>query len=151
MLKSVLTAAAVAASVLGSPAAAQTNDFARLDVAQGRSLGEKLVICDRARLMINPPDRGAQFAYVRVDNDRFDLALPPDFTRPSGWYDYDLEQAYDRLRARGLVDREDVRAARETYRMDLPTRAQRPTISERRFLQAQSTACTQLVREASRR
>ena len=101
--------------------------------------------------MINPPDRDAQFAYVRVDNDRFDLALPPDFTRPSGWYDYDLEQAYDRLRARGLVDREDVRAAREAYRMDLPTRAQRPTISERRFLQAQSTACTQLVREASRR
>ena len=151
MFKFVLTAAALAASTLATPLAAQTNDFARFDVSQGRTLGEQLVICDRARLLINPPSRDAQVTYVRVDNQRFDLALPPDFTRASGWYDYDLERAYDRLRARGLVDRRDVDAAREIYRAPLLTRAERPTVSEQRFLRNQSAACTRLVREASRR
>ncbi len=153
MLRSILAAAGLAAAVLpalASSAWAQTNDFARFDVAQGRTLGEKLVICDRARLLSNPPSRDAQRVYVRVDNQRFDLALPPDFTRPSGWYDYDLERAYDRLRARGLVDREDVRGAQETYRTPLLSRAERPSVSERRFLRTQAEACTRLVRDALR-
>jgi hypothetical protein len=149
MFKPILIAAALAASA--APAAAQTNDYARFDVAAGRTLGEKLVICDRARLLANPPSRDAQLAYVRIDNGRYDLALPPDFTRASGWYDYDLERAYDRLKARGLVDREDVRAAQEAYRTEMPTRAARASLSERRFLQKQSTACSALVRDASRR
>lgn len=152
MIKPVLLAAAVAAvAAAAAPALAQINDFARFDVSQGRSLGEQLVICDRAKLLSNPPSRDAQRTYVRVDNDRYDLALPPDFTRPSGWYDYDLERAFDRLRGRGLVDREDVRAARIAYTVDLPSRTARPSVAERRFLQAQVQTCRGLVRDALRR
>lgn len=148
MFKSVLMAAAVLAGA--APAAAQTNDFAQFDVAQGASLGEQLVICDRAKLLSNPPSREALRAYVQVDPQTFELALPPDFTRPSGWYDYDLERAYDRLRARGLVNREDVRAARERYTAPLLTRAERPTLSERRFLRAQTSLCRRIIQDASR-
>ena len=148
MLKPVLMAAAVLAGA--APAAAQTNDFAELDVSRGASLGEQLVICDRAKLLSNPPSRDAQRVYVQVDPQRFDLALPPDFTRPSGWYDYDLERAYDRLRARGLVNREDVRAARERHSALLPALAQRPSVSERRFLQAQTKLCRRIIQDASR-
>lgn len=149
MLKAIMIAAGLAAA--SAPVSAQTNDFARFDVSAGRTLGEQLVICDRARLLSNPPSRDAQRAYVRVDNDRFDLALPPDFTRPSGWYDYDLEKAYDRLRGRGLVDREDVRAARLAYETPLLSRAERPTVAERRFLRAQSSQCSQLIQDALQR
>ena len=148
MLKLLLTVAALGAAA--APAAAQTNDFLDLDVARGRTLGEQLVICDRAKLLSNPPNSNALRAYVRVDNDRLEPALPPDFTRASGWYDYDLERAYDRLRARGLVDREDVRAARERYRAPLLSRAERPTTGERRFLRAQTSACRRLIQGASR-
>jgi hypothetical protein len=149
MLKPLLIAAAMAAGA--SPAAARTNDFAQYDVSRAATLGEQLVMCDRAKLLSNPPSRDALRAYVRVDNSRFDLALPPDFTRPSGWYDYDLEQAYDRLRGRGLVNREDVRAARARYEVPLLSRAERPSVSERRFLRAQSSHCRRIIQDASRR
>jgi hypothetical protein len=149
MLKPVLIAAALAAGA--SPAAAQTNDFAEFDVARGATLGEQLVICDRAKLLSNPPSKDALRAYVRVDNSRFEPALPPDFTRPSGWYDYDLERAYDRLRARGLVDREDVRAAQARYQAPLLGRTERPSVGERRFLRAQTSLCRRLIQDASRR
>jgi hypothetical protein len=148
MFKALTLAAGLAAAA--APVAAQSVDYARYDVAQGRSLGEKLVICDRAKLLSNPPSRDAQRTYVRVDNDRFDLALPPDFTRPSGWYDIDLERAYDRLRSRGLVQRDEVRAAQAAYTVELPARTQRPSVSERRFLEAQGAACGPLIRQALR-
>ena len=149
MLKPLLIAAAVAAGA--SPAAAQTNDFAQFDVARGATLGEQLVICDRAKLLSNPPSKDALRTYVRVDNSRYDLALPPDFTRPSGWYDYDFERASDRLQARGLVNREDVRAAQARYQTPLLSRFERPSVSERRFLLAQTSLCRKLIQDASRR
>lgn len=149
MFKPILIAAALAAAA--APAAAQTNDFTRFDVARGRSLGEQLVICDRAKLLSNPPSRDAQRVYVRVDNSRYDLALPPDFTRPSGWYDYELERAYDRLRSRGLVAREDVHAAREAYPLPELAFSQRPSVSERRFLRQQTEVCGRIIREVSAR
>jgi hypothetical protein len=149
MLKPFLLAAVLAASA--SSATAQTNDFTQFDVARGETLGEQLVICDRAKFLSNPPSRDALRTYVRVDNSRFDLALPPDFTRPSGWYDHDLEKAYDRLRARGLVDRADVEAARERHEVPQLSRTERPTISERRFLRAQTSLCRNLIQDASRR
>lgn len=148
MLRSVLMAASLAA--VSAPAFAQTNDFVAFDVSQAQSLAEQLVVCDRARLLQNPPDPDASRTYVRVDNHRFDLALPPDFTRPSGWYDYNIERAYDRLRHRGLVTRAEVDAAQLKYEYPRLRRTQQPTVSERRFLQRQSSACTVVLRNAGR-
>lgn len=153
MMKPVLIAAALAAAAPALPSAAfaQTNDFAMYDVSQAETLAEKLVVCDRARLFENPPNPDAIRTYVKVDPSRFELALPPDFTRPSGWYDYDIERTYDRLRHRGLVTRAEVDAAQAKYEAPLLRRTELPTVSERNFLRRQSDACTTVLREARRR
>lgn len=148
-MKAVLFASCLAAAA--TPVLAQTNDFTAFDVTGAGTLAEKLVVCDRTRLLQNPPDPDASRVYVRVDANRYDLALPPDFTRPSGWYDYDIERAYDALRRRGLVTRAEVTAAQMRFESPRLTRGDRPTVSERGYLRRQSALCTDVLRDARRR
>ena len=148
MLKAVLIAAGLAAAA--APALAQDNDFAAFDLSRAETLAEKLVVCDRARLFVNPPDPNADRAYVRVDASRFELALPPDFTRASGWYDEDVERAYAHLRRRGLVTRAEVDAAQDRFQAPRLRRMDSPSVGERSFLRRQSTACESVIRDARR-
>ena len=143
---------ALAALSAAAPAAAQ-NEFTAYDAAQATNLGERLVLCDLAdQLSSGAPSRDAHRAFVRVEgSNRFELALPPDFTRPSGWYDYDIERAYDRYRRAGLVRREEVNAARERFRTPLRSRYHQISLTEQRFFQSQTRFCEELVRASYRR
>jgi hypothetical protein len=140
------------AAVTSAPAVAQTNDFAEYDATRASSVAERLVLCDIADQLSNgAPNRDADRAFVREDGgNRLELALPPDFTRPSGWYDYNIERAYDRYRRAGQVDSAAVFAARERFRTPLRSRFHQISIGERRFFQSQSRFCADFVR-ASRR
>jgi hypothetical protein len=149
MMKAILIAAGLAAAA--APAGAQPNDLARFDVTQGANLAEKLVICDRAEQLVSGvPSRDATRAYVRVDGLRYDLALPPAFTRAGGWYDEQVEYAYYRLRDRGHVDSGQLRAARAKYRAPEFSGVDRISVAERRFLRGQVVACNAMLDELKR-
>ena len=140
------------AALSAAPALAQTNDFAAYDATRAGSVAERLVLCDIADQLSNgAPSRDSFRAYVREEgSNRLELALPPDFTRPSGWYDYDVERAYDRYRRAGQVNSAEVHAARDRSRTPLRSRYHQLSIGERRFFQSQSRFCGEVVR-ASRR
>jgi len=136
------------AALTAAPAVARPPPLAQLEATRASTVAEQLVLCDIADQMASsPPIRNADFVYVRNENTlRFELALPPDYLPPSGWYDSDIERAYYRYRRAGLVQREQVRAARERYQPELRSRAQRLSLAERRFFLAQADFCRDLVR-----
>lgn len=148
MLKPVLIAASLAA-VAGS-AHAGAIDYSLYDVSRAQGLAETLVLCDRARLLQNPPDPSATRTYVRDDPWSFELVMPPDFTRSSGWYDFDVERAYQTLRARGRVTRAEVNLAQAKFRTPELSRLTAPNVREERFLRGQARACTPILREIAR-
>lgn len=141
------------AAVSAAPAVAQSNDFVAYDATRASTVAERLVLCDLADQLSNgAPNRDAQRAFVRVEQtDQFELALPPDFTRPSGWYDYDIERAYHRLRRADLVQSAEVEAARERYRAPLRGRLNPLSVSEKRFFRSQANFCRDLVRSSRSR
>lgn len=136
------------AAATAAPAVAQVNDFAAYDASRASTVAERLVLCDLADQLSNgAPNRDALRSYVREEGTgRLELALPPDFTRPSGWYDYDIERAYDRYRRANLVRREEVHDARERFRTPLRGRHDQLSVSERRFFQSQARFCGEVVR-----
>jgi hypothetical protein len=144
MLRLILIAAGLAAAAAPS--------WARPPLpAEGPTLAQELVHCDRARLLSNPPTREAARVYVQVEPGRFELALPPDFTPAGGWYDQDVERAFERLRRRGLVSREEVRAARAAYGQDHGRGlGAHPRLSERRRHEERARLCSSLVKSAWR-
>jgi hypothetical protein len=145
MTKALLLVAGLAAAA--APAAAQSPgtaraDIAQFDVAKAGNVAETLVICDRAELLSSGlPSQNVTRAFVRVDDTRYDLALPPNFARASGWYDQDVEDAYRRLRNRGQVDQAQVQAAQDKYRTPWFSGADRLSVADRRFLRTQVVAC----------
>lgn len=151
LLGAVLAALAGGAAAEAPQVETEGGDFARFDATRAGGLAERLVLCDRTRQFISgPTPRDAQYTYVQAETGRFELALPPDFTRASGWYDINVERAYRRYRAAGQVTGEAVRAARDLYRTPSFSRFDRPDVSERRFLRAQSDFCRDLVRSSRR-
>lgn len=148
MMRTVVVAAGLAASVLAAAPSARgaDNDFAYLDLGAARTPAEQLVVCDRTRLFSNAPDPDATRVFVNTDDIRFDLAMPPDYTRPSGWYDEQVERAHRSLSRRGLVSKAEVEAVRDRYRTPSLTRAERPGVGERSYLRRQSRACEPVLR-----
>jgi len=153
MSKTVVIAAGLAASlsILAGGASAQggANDFAYLDLAGAQSPAEQLVVCDQTRLFNKAPDPFATRVYQKIDETRFELALPPDYTRPSGWYDSEVERAHEYLQRRGLISRTEVAAARSRYPARHLTRTELPVGVEKAFLRRQSRACASVLRGMS--
>ena len=151
-MSKIIGLALAASAAFAAPAFAQSSEFAAYDATRATSLAERLVLCDLADQLSNgAPNRDATRTYVREEGTgRFELALPPDFTRPSGWYDYDIERAYDRFRRADQVRSDEVEAARERFRTPLRGRLNPISVGERRFFRSQARFCGELVR-ASRR
>jgi hypothetical protein len=67
--------------------------FAGFDVRDARSWGERLALCDTTAFLASRPDLNASRIWVRRDDGRRDLLLPPDFVGAGLWY----KEGYRRL------------------------------------------------------
>ena len=145
-------AAGLAALCAAVPAMAQTPDLSRYDASRAGSVAEQLVICDLAEYLGSNPDLDATRIYVRRDNGfRFEPAIPPYVSRAGFWYDEDLETAYRKYRAAGVVTPDQIRQAQEVYSeemTDLFGRRYNSGLRMQRFLQHQSGFCDTLARNA---
>lgn len=154
-MKMIATAAGLAAVALSGAALAQqtagsgSEVLARYDARAATDLPSKLAICDAARFLRTSPDLDADLVYVRRDDGRLDLLLPPYFVGGVEWYDEDLESAYRRLKRQGQVTYDQVRAARQDIGRGMVRAFERTTGSERRFLDDQSRYCEE-VEDAGR-
>lgn len=144
-MKLAAIAAACGALALCTSAVAQTfapsGELARFDARATPDVAAKLAICDAARFLRSRPDLEADLVYVRRDDGRVDLLLPPYFVGGPEWYDEDLEFAYRRLRRQGVVNYEQVQAAREAIGRDMVRTFRRANGSDQRFLQDQARYC----------
>lgn len=154
-MKVLTTIAVAAAAVCGAVSAqaqgvANNYDLSRFDVRQTQDLPAQFAICDATRFLRTDPDLDADLVYVRRDDGRLDLLLPPYFVGGPEWYDEDLERAYRRLRQRGQISFEAVREARHAIGRDMVKAFDHVSGDERRFLDAQSRACDSLEKIARR-
>ena len=150
-----LRAAAAAAIVgLATPVAAQAPGYSAttpaFDASQARSVAESLVLCDLAAYLGSAPDRNATRVYVRRDDFRFEPLIPPFVSMGGNWYDEDLERAYRRYRAAGVVTSEQLYRAQDTYSRSMTRAFERPSLEEQKFLQSQAPFCRTLARDAPR-
>lgn len=152
-------AAGCAALALCTGAVAQTSpgpyrsgpvDLARFDARATPDIAAQLAICDATRFLVTRPDLDADLVYVRRDDGQIDLLLPPYYVGGAHWYDEDLERAYRRLRQRGEVSYDQVRAARYAIGRDMVRAFERANGPEQGFLRAQSRFC-ETVEDAGRR
>jgi hypothetical protein len=143
----VLTTIAVAAAALCGAVSAQAQGFAtdrdlsRFDARQTQDLPAQFAICDATRFLRTDPDLNATRVYVRRDDGRMDLLLPPYFVGG---------RAYRRLRYSGQVSYEAVREARHTIGRDMVKSFDRISGGDRRFLNAQSRFCDTLEKAGRR-
>jgi hypothetical protein len=152
-MKFAALAAACGALAIGGSAVAQSYgqplDYARFDARATPDVAAKLAICDAARFLRNRPDLDADLVYVRRDDGQVDLLLPPYFVGGPHWYDEDLERAYRRLKRQGVVNYDQVRAARSVIGHDMVRAFRRPNGAEQRFIEDQSRYCN-TVEDAGR-
>jgi hypothetical protein len=145
-------AAGLAALFAAAPTLAQGPDLGRYDAARAPTVAEQLVICDLAEYLGSNPDLNATRIYVRRDDGfRFEPAIPPYVSRGGFWYDEDLERAYRRYRAAGVVTRDQIHQAQDVYSRemtDLFGRRHGGGLRLQRFLQAQSGFCDSLSKNA---
>jgi hypothetical protein len=152
-MKFAALAAACAAVAFATSAIAQSYsqrvDTARFDARATPDVAAKLAICDATRFLQSRPDFEADLVYVRRDDGRVDLLLPPHFVGGPQWYDEDLESAYRRLKRQGVVNHDQVRLARAAIGRDMVRAFRRPSGGEQRFLREQSRYC-KTVEDAGR-
>ena len=142
----VLLAAAPAAA---QPAAASPGAF---DPAQGESVAERLVLCDLASYLKTSPDPNAQIIYVRDNTtNRFELKIPPFVSTGGDFYDEDLERAYRRYRAAGVVSYAQVTEAQDAFTLPMTRAYERASFGEQRFLRSRDRFCRALAKDAPRR
>lgn len=118
MIKSITTAvAALALSLAASAPSAQPRYDAQLASPEGKSIAERMVICDTAIFLDTRPNFHANrmFAVRRSTLPSPELLLPPYFIGPDRWYDEDLDIAARRLQSRGEISYDELRAAFDTY------------------------------------
>ncbi len=141
--------AALAAVAVAGAAAAQgpapygagTADFNRFDARATEDVAAKLAICDAVRFLQTDPDLDADRVFVRREDGRLDLLLPPYFVDSFEWYDEDLERAYRRLRRQNVVSYDGVLAARGQIGREMVKTFDRVNGQERAYLRDQSRYC----------
>lgn len=144
-------AAGLAALCAAAPALAQAPDLSRYDAARAGTVAEQLVICDLAEYLGTNPDLDASRIYVRRDSGfRFEPAIPRFVGRGGFWYDEDLERAYRKYRAAGVVSTDQISQAQDVYSEEMTELFDRRHggLRLQRFLTRQSDFCTALARNA---
>ena len=145
-------AATLAIAAVAAPAAAQPRTAipAGFDASQAGSVAESLVLCDLAAYLGTAPNPYATRIYVRRDSNWFEPLIPPYVSWGGNWYDEDLERAYRRYRAAGVVTRDQLHQAQDLYTRAMTEAFERPSVREQRFLQSQSRFCESLAKNAPR-
>jgi len=153
MIKTITSAvAALAFAAVATASAAQPRYDAALPSPDGKSLAERMVICDTTLFLESRPNFNAQrmFAVRNATLPDPELLLPPYFIGPDRWHHEDLKIAYGRLRARGEVDFDDLRAAHEQYAepvLDRYVGRSRNFTIPRVELSRQARACSRFARD----
>jgi len=125
--------------------------FAEFDVRNARGWAERLVICDTTAFLASRPDINADRIWVRRDDGRRDLLLPPYFVGAGHWYKQGYERLFWRLRREREVSSADVYRAQDavgrrfvqTYR---DANGRYGVGIDIRFLEAQDRYCRQMAR-----
>ncbi len=152
MIKTIISAA-VAALTLTSAALAQPYPTrSGLPSLDGKSIAERMVICDTALFLNSRPNFQANrmFTVRRAGPAGRELLLPPYFIGPDRWYDEDLDIAADRLRARGQVTTDELRAAFDQYAepvLDGYVNRSRAMTIPRVALSRQAAQCSRFARD----
>src|SRR5947208_163273 len=118
MKKLVLAALASASLALGAAGVVQaqsrpTGDYgqggySQFDVRNARNWAERLVLCDTTAFLASRPDLNANRMFVRRDDGRRDLLLPPDFVGNGRWYKEAYERLYWRLKREHQITSDDL-------------------------------------------
>jgi hypothetical protein len=156
-MKKLVLAALVSASLaagFGGLAQAQPryrSDLSQFDVRNARTWAERLVLCDTTAFLATHPDLDANRMFVRRDDGRRDLMLPPDFVGGGRWYKEGYEQLYWRLRRQRQITSDElyrvqdnlgrpfVRMFRDSHRYY--------GLEASRFLDRQDTYCRRMARQ----
>ena len=118
--------------------------LAQYDARIAPDLPSKLAICDAARFLRSSPDLDADKIFVRRNDNRLDLLLPPNFVGGPQWYDEDIERAYRRLKSQGQVSYDEVKDARYRIGREMVRAFERTTGAERQYLDDQSRYCEEV-------
>jgi hypothetical protein len=126
--------------------------YADFDVRNARTWAERLVLCDTTAFLASRPDMNADRMWVRRDDGRRDLMLPPDFVGGGRWYKEGYERLFWRLRRERQVSSDELyrtqsalaRRFVEVYRRSNGRYGLSAT--EQRFLDAQDTYCRSMAR-----
>jgi len=117
MILAALAAAGLALSAIGPAQAQPRYDnavYAQFDVHNAQSWAEKLVLCDVTAFLASRPDMAANRMWVRRDDGRRDLLLPPDFVGAGRWYKEGYERLYWRLRREKQVTSQEMQQVQDT-------------------------------------
>ncbi len=153
MIKSITSAvAALALSLAASASVAQPRYAAALPSSEGKSVAERMVICDTAIFLNSRPNFNANRMYAvrRATLPDPELLLPPYFIGPDRWYDEDLDVASRRLRARGEISYDELRTAFDAYSAPVLRnyvgRSQAMTLP-RSDIRREAAACSRFARD----
>jgi hypothetical protein len=104
----ILLAAVAASSLLLGVGASQARPdhgeggslYAGFDVRNARNWTERLVLCDTTAFLASRPNLNADRMWVRRDDGRRDLLLPPYFLGGGRWYKEGYQRLFWRLQRR---------------------------------------------------
>ncbi len=144
-LKSAIVAAG-AAVVLSGAARAEPGALSSFDAQSADGWANKLVLCDVTAFLAGKPDLNANLMFVRRDDGRNDLMLPPDFVGGGQWYKEGYEHLYWRLKREQKVDEAQVRNAQNTLGHDFVEAYRRNTNADPAFLRHQDSYCRSMAR-----
>ncbi len=157
MRKAIAAVFASAAALMGAAALAQPappppplqgGGYAAFDVRGTDSWADRLVLCDTTAFLAGHPDLMADRMWVRRDDGRSDLLLPPDFVGGGQWYKEGYERLYFRLQHEHKISYRELIDAQTTVgrRFVEAYRRMGPGYRDERFLRAQDAYCRSMAR-----
>lgn len=82
--------------------------YAQFDVRNADGWAERLVLCDTTAFLASRPNLNADRMWVRRDDGRRDLLLPPYFVGGGRWYKEGYERLFWRLRRQRQVSSDEL-------------------------------------------